>query len=326
MCNKERNAYMDFLKGIAMVAVIVGHSVADVSQSKVFFHVIYSFHMPLLMFISAYIEETNREKYITNEGTMLYKRFCGLLIPYMSWSILYRIVSGNLLEINIKDFVLWLFGYEQGGLWFLPVLFGLKILHFLYWKIEKRIKKADNSCIVDMLICCALEFVTAILAFLTKQPYIINMLSYAVPYFFAIIIVDNEVFRKVIDSEWTAAGVMVVYLLLFPKFSFGNTHWMTQVIRIGLSLCVIIICYRFRKKWEMNQYNKIVCMFGKYSLAIYVLHGYFLDYTLYLDMFQSAFMIAVLSIFAAFIIALVCVAIARIIEISSWWGKILFGK
>ncbi len=53
---------MDFLKGIAINLVIVGHPLSDVRNMDVFFNAIYSFHMPLLFFISAYIEEQRRTK------------------------------------------------------------------------------------------------------------------------------------------------------------------------------------------------------------------------------------------------------------------------
>ncbi|MCM1087479.1 MAG: acyltransferase family protein [Muribaculaceae bacterium] len=320
----SRNVYMDFLKGLAMVAVVVGHSVSDIPQGSVLFNLIYSFHMPLLMFISAYVEEQNREKYLTQEWRMPLKRATGLLLPYFSWIILYRIIGGNLWNMNIKGIGLELLGYKQSGMWFFPVLFGLKVLHCLYWFIQK--KSGRHTFVKDIVICCLLEILVIFLAVLTRHPYIINMLSYAIPYFFAVIIVDNTIVQKIVNSEWMAAGAMVVYIMLFPVFSFHDTHWTTQVIRIGLSLCVIIVCCKFQGKWEINPVNKIICSFGKGSLAIYVLHGFFLDYIPYISAVESSFFLAVLSIAAAFVISGVCIVIAKIIGVSAWWSKILLGK
>ena len=324
MNNCKRNAYMDFLKGIAIVSVIIGHSLSDIAEGRTLFHLIYSFHMPLLMFISAYIEEQNREKYMAGEWQILLKRACGLLIPYVSWTVLDYVISGQLRKMQIKELLFRLFGYKESGLWFFPVLFGLKILHCLYWRAQKRIRK--HNLIKDILLCCLLEIVTAFAALLTKQPYVINMISYMIPYFFAVVIIDNEILQKVLDSELTIAGAFFAYILIFPLFSFYDTNWTTQVIRIGLSLCVIVICLKLRENWEMNRWNEILCLFGENSLAIYVLHGFFMDYTFYFYLIESRTLIAVVSIVSAFIIAGVCVAIARIIGISSWWRKILFGK
>lgn len=244
MSNYKRNAYMDYLKGIAIVAVIVGHSLNNiVPQGNMLFNLVYSFHMPLLMFVSGYIEEQNREKYALKEWRMLTKRICRLLIPYVSWSVLYEIISGQILEVNIKDFGLLLLGCKENGLWFFPVLFGLKVLHYLYWMIKRKMGNKSN-CISDIFVCGLLETITVLLALLTKNQYIINMLSYAIPYLMAVIIVDNKVLQKVMISEWTVSSALLIYFLAFQIFSFYDTNWTTQAIRIGLSLCVIVICLK----------------------------------------------------------------------------------
>ena len=140
---------MDFLKGIAIIAVIVGHSLSGVRSMDLLFNVIYSFHMPLLFFISAYIEEQSRDKYAGKEGRMLIRRMNGLLLPYVSWSIIYAafgwlqngvsadMISGGMLKAELTAFGLKLLGYKENGLWFFPVLFGLKIMHML-WKLYAR--------------------------------------------------------------------------------------------------------------------------------------------------------------------------------------------
>lgn len=69
----EREHYMDFLRGIAILAVVVGHSVASIANLTVVYNVIYFFHMPLLIYISAYIEEKYRNKYVDCRYKMLIK-------------------------------------------------------------------------------------------------------------------------------------------------------------------------------------------------------------------------------------------------------------
>ena len=327
MNSRKRDAYMDYLKGIAIVAVIVGHSLDNIiPQGNMLFNLVYSFHMPLLMFVSAYIEEQNREKYAMKEWQMLIKRVGRLLIPYVSWNVMYDVISGQIWEVNIKDFVLLLLGYNQGRLWFFPVLYGFKVLHFLYWMIKRKWGYKSNL-IQDIFICGLFEVITVLFALLTKNRLIINMLSYAIPYFFAVIIVDNEGLQKVINKEWIISLAWLIYFILFQKFSFYNMHWTTQVIRIGLSVCVIILCYRFREKWrETDYFSKMLCIFGSNSLAIYVLHGFFIDYLAYFSMIKSAYIVSMLSVISAFVIAGVCTGIAQVIGISAWWSKVLLGE
>lgn len=62
---KERSLYLDVVKGLAIILVVVGHCIqfgsgADVLRSGVFFadplfKFIYSFHMPLFMLVSGYL-------------------------------------------------------------------------------------------------------------------------------------------------------------------------------------------------------------------------------------------------------------------------------
>ena len=324
MNSAKRNAYMDFLKGIAIVAMVMGHCISDIPKEGILCNVIYSFHMPLLMFVSAYIEEQNREKYAEKEWKMLLKRAGGLLIPYISWSFLYELFFGQIWEINIENFMLQLSGYRQSGLWFFPVLFGLKILHCFYWQAQKVVGK--HNLIKDVLICCLLGIVTALAALLTKQPYIINMISYMIPYFLAVIVIDNEMLWKMTNSEWMTAGVFLIYLIIFPYYCFDNTHWSTQMIRIVLSLCIIVICCRYQQKWKPDGLGKILCLFGENSLAIYVLHRFFIDDAWNLRLVNMPYIAAIAAGLLAFAISGTCVVIARIISISSWWRKILFGK
>lgn len=63
--NNERNAYIDFVKAVAIILVIVGHCIQygsgnDVLSASTFFDdkvfkFIYSFHMPLFMLVSGYL-------------------------------------------------------------------------------------------------------------------------------------------------------------------------------------------------------------------------------------------------------------------------------
>lgn len=325
MKNRTRNVYMDFLKGIAILAMVIGHLVYDVPHSGVLFNIIYSFHLPLLFFISAYIEEDNRANYTGRERLMLLKRTIGLLVPYFSWSILYAYIQGGIsLDMNIESLGEILWGYDGNGLWFLLVLFGLKVMHFFYWKICRAISRPTLP--KTVLVFCLLECIVVLLALGLRQTIIINMLSYAIPYFLAILIVDFEWVRKIAESEWMAAGVILIYVAVFPFFSFYNTHWTTQVIRTGLSLCVIIICWKLQGIWTLSGWNKAICYFGKYSLPIYLMHWFFIDGKTYLYGIDSTFVVLILSVILAFIIALVCVVIAKLVECSSWWTKILFGK
>lgn len=319
-----RNYYMDFLKGISILAVIIGHSITDIHRYDLLFNFIYSFHMPLLFFVSAYIEQMNRHKYETAMKKMPLKRLKSLILPYFCWSLLYMLFYGQLFGADIERIIRILFGYEQSGLWFLPVLFGLKFFHFLYWKLQNWLGK--HSLIKDFGICILLEVLIVIFAFSTAQPYIINLVSYSIPYFFAVIFVDNEILQKILKKKLTVIGAVIAYMLVFPLFSFYNTHWTTQIIRIFLSLCISILCLGWKKVWKYTFVSKVICFFGRYSLAIYVMHVFFMGYKRYLELIEPLVMALLIIVFMAVVVAIICILIARIIEKTVWLNRLLFGK
>lgn len=61
-------------------------------------------------------------------------------------------------------------------------------------------------------------------------------------------------------------------------------------------------------------------------MAIYVMHGFFVDYLAYFRMIDSAYIVSILSVLSAFVIAGICTGIAQVIGVSAWWNKVLFGK
>ena len=94
--SKERNLYLDVLRAVSIILVLVGHSIQYGSGSEylkwgVFlynpvFIFIYSFHMPLLMLISGYLfaysckNKTNKE--------LIIAKCKQLLVPLICWSFI----------------------------------------------------------------------------------------------------------------------------------------------------------------------------------------------------------------------------------------------
>lgn len=80
-----RNTYIDKIRGFAIILVVLGHAIqytyADF-DSNYLFTLIYSFHMPLFMFISGYVTyKENREL----DKEWMRRRYESLLIPFLVW-------------------------------------------------------------------------------------------------------------------------------------------------------------------------------------------------------------------------------------------------
>lgn len=151
-----RNNWIDSLKGMAIILVVIGH-LSTLFSGLVFYKLnqyIYSFHMPLFFFISGYL--INFEKYMNIEKTYFKKRVYSLIIPYFFFSAiayLFYITMDYLYQPQIQNIEL----FEKGvvfnlyaifcsangylldtPLWFLPCLFITEILFFISRKNLKE--------------------------------------------------------------------------------------------------------------------------------------------------------------------------------------------
>ena len=119
--NPSREKYIDTLKGVAILLVVVGHSIqTNISDfdSNVVFRIIYSFHMPLFMFLSGYVIYGHIHSPLSG---WLIDKFKRLVIPFLSWAIIMKLINYN--SDSFTQYFFKLYHSPDNGLWFLWVLF-----------------------------------------------------------------------------------------------------------------------------------------------------------------------------------------------------------
>lgn len=125
---KQRNKKIDFLKGILIILVVMGHTIqygmgeAYFNQQSFFenriFQFIYGFHMPLFMLVSGMLFRTDK----TIKETFL-RKCKQLLIPMVVWSSIIFLVQ-NHFQISMTYTTLCIyFNYLFNYLWYLVALF-----------------------------------------------------------------------------------------------------------------------------------------------------------------------------------------------------------
>lgn len=116
--SKERIKSIDFLRGITIILVVWGHAIQTINSSpgeNTMFNLIYSFHIPLFMFLSGFVSYKLR-----NTLADIKKRAYQLLIPFL----VYPVIAGLLLHgsFSVSRWVE-IVKTPDSGLWFLYVLF-----------------------------------------------------------------------------------------------------------------------------------------------------------------------------------------------------------
>ena len=138
MSNK-RILWIDNLKGILILLVVLGHtiqySMQDFDSSHVF-NYIYSFHMPLFFLISGFVSYKPGMSLTILGGAK--KRGVQLLIPYLFWGVLFCLLTSMSIVRGL---------YISPVYWFLILLFFISILMSICQWVSNRIgRKSEVVC------------------------------------------------------------------------------------------------------------------------------------------------------------------------------------
>lgn len=195
---RERITYLDTAKGIGIILLIAGHTFPIYGNT---FNFIFSFHMPLFFIISGALANFSA---IESNIKYIKKAAKSCLIPFVAFTffgflITYTIpaLRAGLLadEIVISLYRLQPESFYVGQLWFLIVLFEVKLMFLPFYKYILSKKNAITNCIsIGILL------------------FVATMIRYFVHYF------PYETMPFNIASSFMALFFYTFGYVLFPKF------------------------------------------------------------------------------------------------------------
>ena len=149
---KDRVLYIDALKGFAIILVIIGHIADGYLRANIFtenrnvlhftYNIIYSFHMPLFLFISGYVYYLAYFKNKTVDKKKIIIQLINIFLLYVMFSIVqwcfkYFISSLVNTKVTIND-LLSIFIKPMAPYWYLYNLFFYYIITFYIEKIHSN--------------------------------------------------------------------------------------------------------------------------------------------------------------------------------------------
>ena len=148
MTRSPRNGYIDFIKGIAILLVLVGHAIQYCSGSEYFlqreyfdnplFKFIYTFHMPLFMAVSGYLLQCTLNSRTWWDAAL--RRLQQLMLPILSFGILAFAIKWVAHPVtDVLECVKKLCRTCIGNLWFLWALLYNQLLLLLIHRMGDRI-------------------------------------------------------------------------------------------------------------------------------------------------------------------------------------------
>ena len=226
---ENRNQFVDIMRGIAMLLVVLGHTMTGCtvdSQKSFLFNIIWSLQMPLFILISGYVTKYSRP---ISGGKGLWKyvkrRTAAYMLPWAVWSFLVRgIIFGEDGFLNVKH-LLW---NMDSGYWFLATIWTISMIFGIASFIAERLSKENLLKKQTILLGCYLVgmvLLVGIGAILGLSFFAIKLTLYYMPFYYAGFLYgqfddrmkESDTGKKVIDS--IVAICFAVWLFVILRFS-----------------------------------------------------------------------------------------------------------
>lgn len=283
---QRRNQHIDALKGLAIILVVWGHSIQinDPNyDNNLLFRIIYSFHMPMLMFLSGFILSTQFGYSLLN---YLKKNAVRLLVPFIVWYIINYIFVRFQTDISLPAYLFDLMKSPARGLWFLWILFLNSALLFGALKLARYKKRQHRE--NYFVLAAILLSMTASADFLALADVKQYFPYYAAGFFVCKYLDVLKAKRKII---YAVAIVTFPVLVLgwkrnaFPTFypvllsSLNNediARLVVSIYKYAISFGGIALCSFILERIQQSRLYYFLSWLGMWTLDIYACHSYFL--------------------------------------------------
>lgn len=289
--SKPRNVYLDFMKGILILLVLLGHVIQYGSGTEYLteglywdnwiMKGIYSFHMPLFMVISGYLSYGSfKRKGAVNAFEIRLKK---LIKPILAWI---PIVIGvncmfNAQPISFRG-VIRTFLTDFWFLWAVLIATGYMIL---FERIPQKMR-------------IGFYFISFLIAFFSPDILWLNAYKFVVPYFVVgFVCARNSVSltppRKILSFGLLCTWIVLMlfysteHYVYLTKFSiFGKPFgviWLEQLIIdvyryivgfVGCGAILFIGRYIWHRLEKLSWASNKILWLGRHSIAVYILSTY----------------------------------------------------
>lgn len=269
----NRLDYIDILKGIAILLVVMGHVVAmcyeDFFQkltyspyiATLFWRFIYSFHMPLFMFVSGFVAFSPQKKYSIVD---ISKRIMQYLIPFF--------IVGTL-------FYYYRDGRDICNYWYLRTLaifvIGMYVVESIShrWRRDIHFIQFAIFCLIFYFLCHGIKTGSIIDVFFDKEH-----LSLYIYFALGWLIRRYSLLFSACNSGW---AFLTAFIVLFVCITFQFTiHYLTALSGIIVFLKISTL---LEESFIKRQLKKI----GKYTLGIYLFHFFMLYHAYFMGEYFS---------------------------------------
>ncbi|RGC52535.1 acyltransferase family protein [Absiella sp. AM29-15] len=282
MDNAKRIEWLDSLKGLAIIFVVLGHALLGFVEIDFFDENIiilktiqiwiYKWHMPLFLSLSGtafYLSNFNRRQDSINYRKIL-KQVLNLFIIYFIFQIslctlkyVFNIFVSN--QMTISNLIINIF-YPDTLMWYLWVLIVYYILFMFVLMMN-----IDDKYI--FLFTIGLSIIIGIFySNINARICLKNLLNYMSFFYFGIYFIKSNKFKKNINI----IVAITIFIILSISYIFSiDFKSFNNVLDILYAYSIIIILYKCFSNYQILNKKNILSKLGKGSLVIYLFHTYF---------------------------------------------------
>ncbi len=280
----KRLEYIDLLRGIAIIFVVMGHiiqyNINGVAASACF-DFIYSYHMGFFFFISGCTASLSAEKNTWSYFySFLYKKSCQLIVPFVVWGLVVYLVFNTSCCSDIPCRFVEIFRRpDNQSPWFLLYLFCIQIVFFVCCALSTKIRYKYTRLFILLV---SLPFVAAIMYL--KNNYVTPFFVWISPDYLLIYIVGVIVQTyspKESRFNFVVLLCFIAFIYFAPKFDFYHYSYQMRAIKIIASISFSIVVYYIVKTTYSGIEGRVLNnlrILGTNTLEIYVSHYFFIQF------------------------------------------------
>lgn len=328
----QRIRYVDAMRGLAMIMVVIWHvftfSLHYENQFSSIFN--WTLQMPLFVMISGFfVAKLLNSSFIK----LLRKEFIHLVIPAIIMLAIYSWTFSKTVHNVIFD-------TYKGGYWFTFLLFAYFLIFYTcsklinHW-VSKTSYRNSLHIIIALIIAYASRVATS---FIDTYP-IISLLSLELYCYYPYLIAGFLIYqyRSILLKNIKLGGVILVSLIsniAFYKYGISYLRYFAVLISLLVntaSLMLIWICFeRFPQLSTTTKIGRFLSFTGRRSIDVYFLHYFFIPFNLGIirqlcTELNSSLLSYLIATALSLIITVLSLGLGQILRLSPFIAKYLLG-
>jgi peptidoglycan/LPS O-acetylase OafA/YrhL len=310
---KKRNLTYDYLRGIAMLSIVVGHlyfySGRYEGETWVF-RVCDTMELPVFMYISGLLAHVSVDRYGFRK--LIWSKVIRLLFPLFSFYIIWGLWDSSYwLQFWLKEY--------KHGYWFMLVLFELMITLSFVKKCSTQFK------IKTIYVNIVVYAIASIVFFIIPKDGLVNHLFCVKLYwhFYPFFMMGYYSYKLERFLKLKYAPVYL-FLYLFVLFYFEDILWKVSINMVCNLFSLFFLLSVFSTSFK--PLKNVFATVGVYSLQVYMLH-FFLLFPLLkvLPVVENRWLEFPYDLVIASAIILVTIEVSKLLMKNSWLAMFLFG-